>query len=152
MTSAHIRIKPEEIIAAGPIPPSGRGTGLRKRTMGVNSSEEFGLITGPAAEGTLFTFGADPRQNTEAIPVVERLRAKNFEPEGYTLLSYAAVQVWAQAVEKTGSLELPKVIAALGSHEFDTVLGRIDFNKKGDLTTQNWTRYVWKHGKYMPLK
>jgi branched-chain amino acid transport system substrate-binding protein len=69
----------------------------------------------------------------------ERFRAQNFEPEGYTLLSYAAVQVWAQAVEKTGSLELPKVIAALRSHEFDTVLGRIDFNKKGDLTTQNWT-------------
>ena len=27
-------------------------------------------------------------------------------PQGYTLLSYAAVQVWAQAVEKAGSLEL----------------------------------------------
>ena len=70
------------------------------------ATEEFGLIAGPAAEGILFTFVADPRRNAEAASVVERFRAENFEPEGYTLLSYAAVQVWAQAVEKAGSLEL----------------------------------------------
>jgi branched-chain amino acid transport system substrate-binding protein len=46
------------------------------------ASEEFGLIAGPAAEGTLFTFLADPRRNAEAAPVVERFRASGFEPEG----------------------------------------------------------------------
>ena len=70
------------------------------------ATEEFGLIAGPAAEGTLFTFVADPRRNAEAAPVVERFRAESFEPEGYTLFTYAAVQAWAQAVEKAGSLEL----------------------------------------------
>ena len=64
----------------------------------------------PAAEGTLFTFSADARRNPEAAPVVERFRAENFEPAGYTLLSYAAVQAWAQAVEKAGSLELHEVM------------------------------------------
>jgi branched-chain amino acid transport system substrate-binding protein len=129
-----------------------RGYSLQLVSGDTMSTEEFGLIAGPAAEGTLFTFSADPRQNTEAVPVVERFRAQNFEPEGYTLLSYAAVQVWAQAVEKAGSLELQEVIASLRDHEFDTVLGQIDFNEKGDLTTQNWTWYVWKDGEYMPLK
>jgi branched-chain amino acid transport system substrate-binding protein len=129
-----------------------RGYSLQLVSGDTMSSEEFGLIAGPAAEGTLFTFSADPRQNTEAVPVVERFRAQNFEPEGYTLLSYAAVQVWAQAVEKAGSLELQEVIASLRDHEFDTVLGRIDFNEKGDLTTQDWTWYVWKDGKYITLK
>jgi branched-chain amino acid transport system substrate-binding protein len=46
------------------------------------ASEEFGLIAGPAAEGTRFTFLADPRRNAEAAPVVERFRASGFEPEG----------------------------------------------------------------------
>ena len=70
------------------------------------ATEEFALIAGPAAEGTLFTFPADPRRNPEAAPVVERFRAENFEPAGYTLLSYSAVQAGQQAVEKAGSLEL----------------------------------------------
>jgi branched-chain amino acid transport system substrate-binding protein len=116
------------------------------------ATEEFALIAGPAAEGTLFTFTADPRRNSGAASVVARFRAQNFEPAGYTLLSYAAVQVWAQAVEKAGSLELRGVIATLRSHEFDTVIGRIDFDDKGDLTDQSWVWYIFRGGEYVPLE
>ncbi|MBW9064940.1 branched-chain amino acid ABC transporter substrate-binding protein [Rhizobium herbae] len=115
------------------------------------ATEEFALIAGPAAEGTLFTFSADPRRNPEAAAVVERFRAENFEPAGYTLLSYGAVQAWAQAVKNAGSLELPAVIASLRNHQFDTVLGRIAFDDKGDLTVQRWVWYIWKGGEYVPL-
>ena len=48
------------------------------------ASEEFGLIDGSAAEGTLFTFLADQRRNPEAARVVERFRESGFDPEGYT--------------------------------------------------------------------
>ena len=116
------------------------------------STEEYGLIAGPAAEGTLFTFVADPRRNPEAASVVKEFRAENFEPDSFTLLSYAAVQAWAQAVQKAGSLQAAAVIASLRSHQFDTVLGKIDFDEKGDLTTQSWTWYVWKHGEYVPAE
>ena len=71
---------------------------------------------------------------------------------GYTLSTYAAVQVWAQAVEKAGSLELQAVIASLRSHQFDTALGAIDFDDKGDLTEQSWVWYVWRGGEYVPLE
>jgi branched-chain amino acid transport system substrate-binding protein len=116
------------------------------------ASEEFGLIAGPAAEGTLFTFLADPRRNAEAAPVVERFRASGFEPEGYTLYTYAAVQVWAQAAEQAGSLDLPAMIASLREHQFDTVLGPIDFDRKGDVTTQVPVLNVWRGGTYVPLE
>ena len=116
------------------------------------ATEQLDLIAGRAAEGILFTFGADPRQNAEAAPVVERFRAENFEPAGYTLLSYGAVQAWAQAVEKAGSLEVTAVIATLRGQKFDTVLGAIDFDDKGDLTAQSWIWYVWKGGEYVPLE
>jgi branched-chain amino acid transport system substrate-binding protein len=116
------------------------------------STEEFGLIAGPAAEGTLFTFVADPRRKPEAAAVVKEFRAENFEPDSFTLLSYAAVQAWAQAVAKAGSLEPQAVIASLRNHQFDTVLGKIDFDDKGDLTVQSWTWYVWKGGEYVPLQ
>ena len=84
--------------------------------------------------------------------MIERFRASGFEPEGYTLYAYAAVQAWAQAVEKARSLDLEAVIASLREHEFDTVLGTIDFDDKGDLTVQNPVWYVWRDGTYMPLE
>jgi branched-chain amino acid transport system substrate-binding protein len=115
-------------------------------------TEEFGLIAGAAAEGTIFTDHADPRGRAEATPVVERFRASGFEPEGDTLYAYAAVQVWAQAADKASSLDLQAMIAALRQHQFDTVLGPIDFDEKGDLTVQNPVWYVWRDGAYAPLE
>jgi branched-chain amino acid transport system substrate-binding protein len=115
-------------------------------------TEDFGLIAGPAAEGTIFTDHADPRGRAEAAPVVERFRASGVEPEGDTLYAYGAVQAWAQAAEAAGSLELQAMIAALREHQFDTVLGPIDFDEKGDLAVQSPAWYVWRDGTYVPLE
>jgi branched-chain amino acid transport system substrate-binding protein len=117
-------------------------------TMG---TEEFGLIAGAAADGTLFTSHTDPRENREAASVIERMRAENYMSDGFTLPSYAAVQVWAKAVGKAGTLDAGAIISVLRNDEFDTVLGRIDFDYKGDLTVQSWKWYVWKSGHYTPL-
>jgi branched-chain amino acid transport system substrate-binding protein len=116
------------------------------------ASEDFALIAGASADGALFLDFADPRRNAEAAPVVERFRASGYEPVGMTLYAYGAVQVWAQAAEQAGSLELPAMIAALREHQFDTVLGPIDFDEKGDLTVQNPVWYVWRGGTYVPLE
>jgi branched-chain amino acid transport system substrate-binding protein len=107
------------------------------------ATEEFGLIAGPAAEGTLFIDAPDPRIRAEAAPVVDRFRASGLEPEGATLNAYGAVQVWAQAVDAAGSLELQAMIASLRNHQFDTVLGPIGFDEKGDVTLQTPVLYVW---------
>jgi branched-chain amino acid transport system substrate-binding protein len=116
------------------------------------AAEDFPIIAGPAAEGTLFLDVPDSRRKAEAAPVVERFRASSFEPEGYTLHAYGAVQVWAQAAEKAGALTLPAVIAALRDNQFDTVLGALDFDEKGDLTVQDLAWYVWRGGKHILLE
>jgi branched-chain amino acid transport system substrate-binding protein len=121
-------------------------------TGNVLATEEFGLLAGPAAEGTLFVFTADPLKRPEAASVVERFQTSGFEPEGYTLSAYGAVQAWAQAVEKAGSMELQDLIASLRENEFETVLGSIDFDGKGDLTVQSVVWYVWRGGQYVPLE
>ena len=113
------------------------------------SSDEFWLITGPAGEGTVFTFGPDPAGTPKRPPSSARFRAAKYEPDGYTLYAYGGIQAWAQAVTKAGSLDSSKVIAALRSHSFDTVLGKISFDKKGDVTSTAWLWYVWKQGKYV---
>jgi branched-chain amino acid transport system substrate-binding protein len=116
------------------------------------ATENFGLIAGPAADGTLYTDPPDPLKRAEAASVVERFRASDFEPGGKTLYAYAAVQVWAQAAQKAGSLELPAMIGSLQEHQFDTVLGPIDFNEKGDLAVQNPVWWIWRGGTYVPLE
>ena len=51
------------------------------------------------------TFAPDPRKSPEAKAIVEKFRAKKFEPEAYTLYSYAAVQIIKQAAEQAKSLD-----------------------------------------------
>ena len=61
------------------------------------------------------------------------------------------MQVWAQAVAAAGSLALDAVIPIMHSRQFDTVLGRIGFDEKGDVTgIDPWQWYVWKGGDYEP--
>jgi branched-chain amino acid transport system substrate-binding protein len=95
---------------------------------------------------------ADARNFPAAAEVVVAFRASNFEPSGSTLLAYGAMQAWAQAVEKAGTLELDAVIESLHTHEFDTVLGRIGFDEKGDVTGYDpFTWYVWQDGAVAPV-
>jgi branched-chain amino acid transport system substrate-binding protein len=111
-------------------------------------TEEYWSITGEAGAGTLMTFSPDPRKNPSAAPLVELFRKKNVEPEGYVLYSYGAMQVWAQAVAAAGSLELEPVVKAMREKKFDTVLGNIGFDDKGDVTAPGYVVYVWKNGTY----
>ncbi len=80
--------------------------------------------------------------------MVKKFRDGGYEPEGYTLYTYGAIQAWAQAVEQAGSTDTPKVIEALRGNQFDTVLGKIGFDGKGDVTAPGYVFYVWKDGTY----
>ncbi len=111
-------------------------------------TDEYWKITGDAGQGTLMTFSPDPRKNPEASQVVEKFRTDNYEPEGYTLYTYGAIQAWAQAAEAAGSTATNELIASLRSGQFDTVLGNIGFDGKGDVTAPGYVWYVWKDGTY----
>jgi branched-chain amino acid transport system substrate-binding protein len=111
-------------------------------------TDEYWKITGDAGEGTLMTFSPDPRKNKDAAPLVEKFRKSGYEPEGYTLYTYGAIQAWAGAVAKAGGTDTKKVSAALKSGEYDTVLGKISFDKKGDVTAPGYVFYKWTKGTY----
>jgi branched-chain amino acid transport system substrate-binding protein len=77
--------------------------------------------------------------------VVAKFRAKNFEPQAYTLYSYAAVQIIKQAAEAAKSLDPKKVAAQIKSgQKFKTVIGDVSYDKKGDVTRIDYVVYVWK--------
>jgi branched-chain amino acid transport system substrate-binding protein len=120
------------------------------------ADDEFAAIAGPGAEGTLMTFSPDPRVNPANKQIIEVFRMKRrFEPQAYTLYSYAAVQVIKQAIEEAKSPDPKKVADVMHSGKvFDTVLGGLSFDKKGDVTgytlagkkKDRYVLYVWKRG------
>ncbi len=105
-------------------------------------SGDFTIIAGEAGVGTYFTFGPDIRLKPEAATVTAAFRdEEDYEPAGFTLYSYGAVQAWAQAVQQAGSLQPDAVIDALKAGSFDTALGKIGFDEKGDVT--GLSAFVW---------
>jgi branched-chain amino acid transport system substrate-binding protein len=113
------------------------------------ATREFASITGAAGEGVLITFPPDPRKRPSAAAIVKKFKDKGIDPEGYVLYTYAAYQVWAQAAAKAGTTDSQKVAAAMRAGTWDTVLGPISFDKKGDINSSGWSVYRWdKDGNY----
>ena len=110
-------------------------------------TEEYWAITGDAGEGTLMSFAPDPRLLPAAAEITEKFRAEGFDPEGYTLYTYATIQIWAQAVEAAGSTDFDAVVKALNDGTFNTVLGELSFDDTGD-TRLPYVFYKWHEGKY----
>ena len=115
-------------------------------------TNEFWQITGAAGEGTLMTFPSDPRRRPTAAEVVQRFRARNVDPEGYVLYTYAAIQIWAAAAGRLGNTD-PRRIADLlkSGGPWQTVLGPISFDRKGDITVADYVFYVWRNGSYAQI-
>jgi len=111
-------------------------------------TDEYWSITGAAGEGTLMTFSPDPRKNPGASGLVKTFRDKGIEPEGYVLYTYAAVQAWAQAATTAKSTDPEAVMKSLNAGKFNTVLGTLGFDAKGDVKLPGYVWYEWKSGKY----
>ncbi|HVX92383.1 MAG TPA: branched-chain amino acid ABC transporter substrate-binding protein [Xanthobacteraceae bacterium] len=131
-----------------------RAQGLKTVLMAGDAmaDKEFASITGPDAEGVLFTFGPDPRKRPTAAAVVKKFQARGIDPEGYTIYTYAAFQIWSQAAAKAGTTDPHKVAAVMKAGTWDTVLGQRAFDKKGDMTALGWAVYRWdKSGNYTEI-
>lgn len=116
------------------------------------ADKEFAAITGASGEGTLMTFGSDPRKRPSAKAIVDEFKTKGIDPEGYTLYSYAAFQIWTQAVTKAGTTDPKKVAETIRAGKWDTVLGPISYDKKGDITVLDYVIYIWKaNGTYSEM-
>lgn len=136
-----------------------RDQGVKAPLMGGDgiTDDEFASIAGPGAEGTLMTFSPDPRTNPANKEIVEVFRKKGFEPQAYTLYSYAALQLIKAAAEQAKTNDPKKVADTLRAGKpFDTVLGQIAFDAKGDVSNDGYlvdgkkkdryVLYTWKKG------
>ncbi len=112
---------------------------------------EFWSIAGDAGEGTLMTFQPDPRKLASAKAVVDKFKAQGYDPEGYTLYTYAAYQVWKAAVETAGTTDTKAVSDAIRGKAFDTVIGKLTYDNKGDVLNPEYVWFIWSKGEYSQM-
>jgi branched-chain amino acid transport system substrate-binding protein len=84
--------------------------------------------------------------------VVKEFQDQRIDPEGYVLYTYAAVQVWAQAAQKAGTTDPKKVADELKKDgPWQTVLGPISYDNKGDVKVSDYVLYIWHNGNYSEM-
>jgi branched-chain amino acid transport system substrate-binding protein len=115
-------------------------------------TEDYGNQAKDAASGTLSSFTYDARKFPTAQGLVQRFRDADQNPEGFTLYAYAAVQALAAAAEATGTLDSTRLAEWLrGGNRFDTVVGAVSFNAKGDLNAPSVAWFKWVDGRYVEV-
>lgn len=115
-------------------------------------TEDYGNQAKDAANGTLSSFTYDARKFPAAQGLVQRLRAQDQNAEGFTLYAYAAVQALAAAAEATGTLDSTRLAEWLrGGNRFDTVVGPVSFDARGDLAAPAIAWFKWIDGRYVEV-
>ncbi|AZO38156.1 ABC transporter substrate-binding protein [Mesorhizobium sp. M2A.F.Ca.ET.037.01.1.1] len=104
----------------------------------------------PYAAGTLMI--APPEWSEVADPrIVQALGAKNIVPDGYTLPSYAAVEIAKAATADAESSGKP-LGEALTGHDFTTAIGTIRFDDTGDLSQNPFRVFRFDGTHFVPLE
>lgn len=143
---------------AGRIAAATRAAGLNLQLVGGDGlgMDEFGVAAGGAAEGAIFsTFDPVAGDAASAAAEAAGLSAqqlavrRDFATGG--LGAYAAVEVWAEAVSRAGSIDLKSVVHVLKRGHFGSAIGRVAFDDKGDLVDADWSWRLWQRGKAVPL-
>ena len=111
--------------------------------------EQFWATSGTSGEGTLVTFAPDAQKLNSARAVIEAFKAADYNPEGYTLQAYAAVQAFAQAAAATRSVDGRTLSQWLrAGNTLNTVLGPLSLDAKGDVKEASFAWYKWSEGTY----
>ena len=83
----------------------------------------------------------------EAAEAVKQFAAIKYDPEAYTLYTYAAVQVVVDAANAVKANDPKKVAEEIKKGgAFKTVIGELKYDKKGDITRPDYVMYTWKKG------
>jgi branched-chain amino acid transport system substrate-binding protein len=112
------------------------------------NTSEFPKLAGPAGDGIRFSDIPSAIDLPAAREAVAALRKSGYEPEGYTLSAYAAVQVFAAAATATGSTDGKTMAAWLRKSTVSTVIGDLSWDARGDITRQRFAWYTWANGRY----
>lgn len=120
--------------------------GIQARFMGPEGvgNPDINAIAGAAAEGLLLTLPADFSQNANNAEIVKAFTDKKRNASGaFQLTAYAATQVIADGIKGAKSTDPEDVIKYLRANSFDTPIGKVSWNKQGDLNAFEFQVFTW---------
>ena len=74
------------------------------------------------------------------------LREYQWPVETTTILTYAAMQIYAEAVKTAQSTDTAKVVQAMHNRKFSTIIGDVVFDDHGDRINPAFASYQWVNG------
>ena len=114
--------------------------------------DEYYKIAGKSSEGTYVTFAPAQTKLAAAQNVIKNHR-KRFGKEvgAYTLYSYVATNMILSSVQATGSTRGAKLAAHLRSKDWNTSLGKLQFDKKGDVLESPYVLWQVRGAKFVQI-
>jgi branched-chain amino acid transport system substrate-binding protein len=137
---------------AAPLVIQARQLGITAPMMsgdGVHGYEEgFLKVCGKDADGTLTTF---PFTNPD-FPETYKKRYAGKNPGPYAVFAYTAAQILLSGIEKAGSADEAAIVKAIHGNAFDTPIGNVEFDAKGDIKERpegNYVVWVVRDGRHV---
>ena len=107
---------------------------------------------GKDAKDIYVTFGKDYHTQPGAADFIKKYTDTFHEQEGgYSVYGYDAANVILTAMQKAGTTDSDKVAAVIKGQPFDTILGKIEFNEKGDVKESGYIIWTIKDGQFQVL-
>lgn len=109
-------------------------------------------IAGPAIDGLLVTLPADFTKLPGNESIVKAFKDAKRDPDGaFQMPAYAAVQILADSITAVGE-DPAKVADYMHKTTFNTGIGKVEYDAKGDLKNFEFAVYKWdKNGKKTQL-
>ena len=149
-----VALAPDAVMYAGSV-PEGIIIAQQMKELGIKSTfiggdtlfqREFTHETGSAGEGAYVTsFFPDPLKDEQTKAWVERYRLLfKRNPGGNSLGGYVAALTLLEAIKKANSSDPAAVKGAMQNLQFDSFIGPIAFDSKGDLKDQRSHLLLWQ--------
>jgi len=102
-------------------------------------------------DGIFVSFPPDPRLLPTAKNTVVRFQQNEINPVGYTLRGYSTVKIIESAVRRAKGTDFNALIDAMNAGKFQTPLGAISFDEKGDADLVDYIIHRWENDTVVPL-
>jgi branched-chain amino acid transport system substrate-binding protein len=124
----------------------GAEQGLKAKFMGPEGvgNPDINAIAGGAVEGMLVTLPADFTKDPSNAAIVKAFTDKKRDPTGaFQLTAYSATMAIADGIKGAGADDPAKVAAYLHANSVSTPIGKISWNKQGDLNNFKFDVFTW---------
>ena len=134
----------------GPLVNQARQVGLTAPLMSGDGliDKEFIRTTGKNGEGAYMTFGPDPNKVPTARDFLAKYRAKYGEPGPYSIYGYDAMNILLTAIQNTGTADFNALADYMHTHPFDTAMGKLEFDPKGDIKGSYYVMWIVTNGQF----